>query len=306
MKQVRRSLTLVLAALIWGVAFVAQSKAMDNLGPFTFNAVRCLIGGIVLIPVIALMRKKDACRPADGGPYPWKPVLTGGLICGVILFVAANLQQFAFAVNHSYDAGKAGFITALYIIFVPIFGIFFKKRPSFLVWISAIVALGGLYLLCVREGALTLETSDLLVLACSVVFACHILAIDHFNPRVNGVLMSCIQFFVCGVISLICAFIFEKPRFSDLVAAYLPILYAGIMSCGVAYTLQIVGQKGVNPFLASLLLSLESVFAVLAGWLLLGQALSLREIVGCAIIFVAIILAQITLPARRKGRELPQ
>ncbi len=306
MKQVRRSLTLILAALIWGIAFVAQSKAMDNMGAFTFNAVRCLIGGVVLIPVILLLRKKDACRPTDGSPYPWKPVLTGGLICGVILFVATNLQQFAFSVNHDYDAGKAGFITALYIIFVPIFGIFFKKRPSFLVWISAVIAVGGLYLLCVQGGALALEISDLLVLACSVVFACHILAIDHFNPRVNGVLMSCIQFFICGILCLVCAFLFEKPRLSDLVAAYIPILYAGVMSCGVAYTLQIVGQKGVNPFLASLLLSLESVFSVLAGWVLLGQALSLREILGCAVIFVAIILAQITLPVRRKGKELAE
>lgn len=297
MRRIHRSLILILAALIWGVAFVAQTDAMDYIGAFTFNAVRCLIGSAVLIPVLLLFRKRLPLPTAAGdgnGGHSWRLSLFSGCVCGVLLFVASNLQQFAFVVDPPVEAGKAGFITALYIVFVPIFGIFLKKRPSVLVWVSVAVALVGMYLLCLRPGNLSFAVSDLLVLGCSVVFTFHILVIDRFGPRVNGVLMSCIQFFVCGVLSLICAFVFEKPRIGDILAGYISILYAGIFSCGVAYTLQIIGQNGVQPFIASLLLSLESVFSVLAGWLILGQQLSARELAGCGVIFVAIILSQFT------------
>ena len=326
MQRLRRSLTLVLAALIWGIAFVAQTDAMDYIGPFTFNAVRCLIGGAILIPVMFLFRKKMPLPTVAGdenGNNTWKLTLAGGVICGVILFVAANLQQFAFAVEPPTTAGKAGFITALYIIFVPIFGIFLKKRPSWLVWVSVVIAVAGMYLLCLKADVpdgkafafldlfarpkdFSFALGDLLVLLCSIVFTFHILVIDYYSPRVNGVLLSCIQFFVCGIISLVCAFIFEEPSFSAVCSAYVSILYAGIFSCGVAYTLQIIGQNGVQPFIASLLLSLESVFSVLAGWLILKQNLSARELIGCGIIFAAIILAQITPKKKEPPAELPE
>lgn len=286
--DIKSPLLLFLAAFIWGVAFVAQSKAKDySVEPFTFNAVRNVIGGLTLLPCIFFLGKREPKeKKIEDNP---KTLLIGGILCGTVLCIASNLQQIG--INYT-TVGKAGFITAMYIVLVPILGIFLKRRAGIKVWISVFLAVAGLYLLCMTEK-LSLGKGDALVLLCALVFAIHILVIDHFSPKVDGVKLSCIQFLICGILSMIPALILEHPQVSSILTAWLPILYAGIMSCGVAYTLQIVGQKNVNPTVASLILSLESCISVLAGWMLLGQKLSLKELIGCVIMFAAIILAQL-------------
>ena len=290
---VRNSLLLLLTATIWGVAFVAQSVSMDYIGGFTFNAVRNLIGALTLLPVIWGLGKtkapeeKKRIQAASGR----KTLLIGGICCGIMLCLAGNFQQFGIKYT---TVGKAGFITACYIIIVPIIGIFLKKKCSPFIWIAVILSLCGLYLLCLTPGeGFAIGKGELLVLICAFLFSLHILTIDHFSPLVDGVKMSCIQFLVCGILSGIPALIFESPDLAGIFAAKIPVLYAGVMSCGVAYTLQIVGQKNMNPTVASLILSLESCISVIAGWLILGQNLSSREIFGCVLMFGAIILAQL-------------
>lgn len=297
-------LMLFLTAVIWGIAFVAQSVGTEYVGAFTFNFIRCIIGGFVLIPCIFLLDKlKEGKKSGDTlvsgstaeGENTRRLLLIGGFCCGVILFVASNLQQLGIQYT---GAGKAGFITAMYIVLVPIMGIFLKKTIGINIWISVLLAVAGLYLLCITEG-FSIGRGDILELLCALVFSIHILVIDYFSPKVDGVKMSCIQFFVCGILSGICMLIWEEPVLYAIMQAWLPILYAGVMSCGVAYTLQILGQKGMNPTVASLILSLESVVSVIAGWLLIGQNLSRRELAGCGLMFVAIVLAQ--LPQKEKG-----
>ena len=298
--KVKSPLLLFLAAVIWGVAFVAQSVGMEYVGPFTFNAVRSIIGGMVLIPCIFLLdrlKKEDdkrECSPEEKKKSR-RTLLIGGICCGLCLCVASNLQQIGIGYT---TVGKAGFITAMYIIIVPVLGIFMKKKIGIQIWISVVMGVIGLYLLCMTES-FSLSKGDAYVLLCALVFSFHILTIDHFSPLVDGVKMSCIQFLVSGVLSGIMMFLFEKPQIGGILAAWLPILYAGVMSSGVAYTLQIVGQKDMNPTVASLILSLESVVSVLAGWLILGQKLSMKELLGCVIMFGAIILAQ--LPERKRA-----
>ncbi len=287
--SVKNSLLLLLTATIWGVAFVAQSVGMDYIEPFTFNCIRSILGGITLLPVIFLGKGKS--EP------PSRTLLTGGICCGILLFAASNFQQFGIQYT---TVGKAGFITACYIILVPIMGIFLKKKCTPLIWLSVLFALAGLYLLCITEE-FSLGKGDVLVLICSFLFALHILVIDYFSPKTDGVKMSCIQFFVCGILSGICMLFTETPSFSNIRSAAVPLLYAGIFSCGVAYTLQIVGQKNMNPTVASLILSLESSISVLAGWILLGQSLGLREAAGCILMFAAILLAQ--LPVKKTGKN---
>ena len=213
----------------------------------------------------------------------------GGIACGVALFAASNFQQFGIQYT---TVGKAGFITACYIVIVPIIGLFLGKKCSPFIWAAVVMALVGLYLLCITDG-FSIGLGDVLVLICAVLFSLHILVIDHFSPKADGVKLSCIQFLVCGILSTILALVLEHPQISSILTAWLPILYAGVMSCGVAYTLQIVGQKNVNPTVASLILSLESCISVLAGWVILGQKLSAKELIGCVIMFAAIILAQL-------------
>ncbi len=301
--KLKNSLLLLLTATIWGVAFVAQSVSMDYIGSFTFNAVRNLIGAVVLLPVIWFLNRSGKADPQKS-PRPetdQKTLIAGGISCGVLLCLASNFQQLGIKYT---TVGKAGFITACYIVIVPVIGLFLKKKCGPFIWAAVVLALIGLYLLCINDG-FSIGKGDLLVLICSVLFALHILVIDHFSPMVDGVKMSCIQFFVCGVLSGIPALLFENPSMSGLLDAWVPILYAGVMSCGVAYTLQIVGQKGMNPTVASLILSLESCISVLAGWLLLGQRLSAREGAGCVIMFCAIVLAQLPgrMPVRRTARS---
>lgn len=289
----KNSLLLLLTATIWGVAFVAQSVSMDYIGGFTFNAIRNIIGAITLVPVILIFSKQDPAadqNPADRQKAR-KTLITGGICCGILLCLSSNFQQFGIKYT---TVGKAGFITACYIIIVPIIGIFLKKKCSSFIWIAVLLSLGGLYLLCISPGeGFSIGKGDTLVLICAVVFSFHILTVDHFSPLVDGVKMSCIQFLVCGILSGIPALIFENPNITNILQAWMPILYAGILSCGVAYTLQIVGQKGMNPTVASLIMSLESCISVIAGWLILGQNLSSREIFGCVLMFGAIVLAQL-------------
>lgn len=298
--QIRGSLLLLLTATIWGVAFVAQSAGMEYVGGFTFNCVRSLIGGVVLLPCVFLLRRLqnsggEEPGKAGGGPaVRRRNLITGGISCGIALCAATNLQQFGIKYT---TVGKAGFITALYIVLVPILGLFLHKRVGRFVWFGLVLAVAGLYFLCISER-FTVGLGDLLVLACAAVFAVHILVIDHFSPLVDGVAMSCIQFFVSGLLSGIPMLLFEEVRWAGLVDAAVPILYSGVLSSGCAYTLQIIGQKGMNPTVASMIMSLESVMSVLAGMLFLHQMLSGREILGCGLMFAAVVLAQ--LPDRRK------
>lgn len=300
--QMRNSLLLLLTAVIWGVAFVAQSVGMDYVGAFTFNCVRSIIGGLVLIPCIVFLKNLKYKEMGGQGKLSVKESLqvtrvelVGGICCGVALFAASNFQQFGISYT---TVGKAGFITALYVVIVPIMGLFFKKKVSFIIWISVVLSVVGLYLLCMTENSFSLAFGDLLVLICALLFSIHILIIDYFSPKGDGVIISCIQFFVSGILSGVMMFLFETPRAEGILAAWMPILYAGVLSCGVAYTLQIVGQKDMNPTVASLILCLESVVSALAGWLILGQALNAREMAGCFLMFFAIVLAQ--LPAAQK------
>ncbi|MDO4466520.1 MAG: DMT family transporter [Bacillota bacterium] len=303
-KTFRNSCLLVITALIWGVAFVAQSSGGDAIGPYSFNCIRSIIGGIVLLPVIQLMEKLNYADRKPISKRDWKNLIIGGVSCGVILCLASNFQQLG--LNMGTTVGKAGFLTACYILMVPILGIFLKKKCSWNIWIGVLLTIGGLYLLCMDER-LSLQLSDIFVLICAFIFSLHILVIDHFSPKVDGVRMACIQFFVCGLLTSIPMIVCEMlPNFTTWFYsfcswnAWIPILYAGICSCGIAYTLQIIGQQDVNPTVASLLMSLESVFSVLAGWFLLHEALSNKEILGCAIIFLAIVLAQIPVKKIRR------
>lgn len=296
--QIRNSFLLLLTAAIWGSAFVAQRVGMDYVEPFTFNCVRSFIGALFLIPCsFVLSRIRPADRTASAEPSSRRTLFAGGICCGIALAAASSLQQIGIQYT---SVGKAGFLTALYIVLVPVLGLFLKKRCSPLIWFSVALATAGLYFLSVPAGLGSIETGDILLILCAFIFAVHILIIDYFSPRCNGVALSCIQFFVCGLLCLIPALIWEQPKLSAILSAWAPILYAGILSCGVAYTLQIIGQKHMNPTIASLILSLESAISVLAGWLLLGQALTPRELAGCAIVFAAIILAQLPWPSRNR------
>lgn len=312
----RSSALLVLTAFIWGVAFVAQSEGMNYVGGFTFIGVRYILGGLTLVPVLLFMRKKEqgesgaagASAAASGGlsggdpgvnaagglSRPTRTGIIGGICCGLCLVTASSLQQFGIA---GTTVGKAGFITALYIVLVPLFGIFLHKRVGLNIWVSVGLAVVGMYLLCITEG-FSIGRGDFLVFLCAIGFSFHIMVIDYFSPRADGVLISCVQFFTAGVVGSILMFLLEQPSLDGIMAAWLPIGYAGIMSSGVAYTLQVVAQKDMDPTIACLIMSLESVFSLLAGWALLGQVLSLREMAGCVLVFVAIVLAQ--LPQRQE------
>ena len=294
MKQVRANLLLLLTAMIWGVAFVAQSVSMDYVGPFTFLCSRSILGGVVLLPVIAVMgkgKKKKETRPGNRNI-----LLLGGICCGVMLFIGSALQQIGIQYT---TAGKAGFITAMYMVLVPICGLFFGRKPGGKTWAAVVVALVGMYLLCLYgSGIQNLSKGDLLEMLCALGFTGHILVVDHFSPKVDGVKMSCIQFFVCGILAGIFMLILEAPSWENIYAAAVPILYAGILSSGAGYTLQIVAQKDTQPTVASLLMSLESVFSLIFGWILLKEAMSGVELLGCVLMFAAIIWVQ--LPEKQK------
>lgn len=311
--KLRNTFFLFLTAMIWGAAFVAQSVSMDYIGPFTFICLRSVIGGLFLIPVIIVLdgiRRKSQNESAnvvssentlhniemdiekeEKQRLSWKnkQLIEGGIVCGIFLFFANCFQQTGIQYT---TVGKAGFITTFYIIIVPLIGLFFKKYCGILTWIGVVVALAGLYFLCITQK-LTIQRGDALILCCSVLYAGQILAIDHYNPFVDGVKMSCIQFLTGGILGAVFMLLFENPSIAMILSAAGPILYTGIMSTGVGYTLQIVGQKGLNPTVAALILSLESVFSALSGYLFLHQVLTTRELIGCALMFIAIVLAQL-------------
>ncbi len=281
---------LLLTALIWGSAFVAQSKGMEHVGPFTYNGIRSLIGGAVLIPVLLVFRAlRRRSGEGEQALSRKRATVIGGLCCGLALFAASSLQQFGISMT---TAGKAGFITALYIVIVPILGLFIGRRTPVLIWLCVAAAIAGFYLLCVKEG-FSVGTGDMLVLGCAFIFSVHIILIDRFNAMgADGMMLSCIQLLTAGAISLPLMFIFEEPSLGAVLDARISILYAGVLSCGVAYTLQIIGQKHADPTAATLILSLESVFAALSGWLILDERLSGRELGGCALVLAAVIAAQ--------------
>lgn len=292
-QALRSAVLLVFAALIWGTAFVAQSMGMDYVGPCTFNAARSFVGSLALLPVIAIA---DRLRPAEERPHnSWKnpALLRGGVLCGVFLSAASLLQQ---AGLQSTGAGKAGFLTSLYIVLVPVLGIFLGRRAGVRVWLAVALALAGAYFLSVT-GDLTgwgMGLGEGLVLLSAAFFSFHILVIDRFSPQADCIKLSCVQFFVAGVISTALAAALEGGGFQwgDLLASWGPLLYTGVMSSGVAFTLQIVGQKGLEPATASLIMSLESVFAAVSGWMILGQPLTGRELLGCGLVFGGVVLAQ--------------
>lgn len=284
MKERNAILLLLLTSLIWGFAFVAQSNAADSIGPLTYNGIRMLIGAAALLP---LTYKKFKMHLKDQ-EYR-KTLLKAGFSCALCLGVASVLQQAGIAYT---TAGKAGFITSLYMLIVPIFSIALGKRVSKKVWACVFMGILGAYLLSMNSK-LTISKGDLLIFLCSIVFAFHIMFIDHFGKKVDGVELSNLQFLFAGLICFILSFIFEDVRMESIMDASTAILYSGIMSCGVAYTLQIVAQKYVSPAPATLAMSLESVWAAVGGMLLLGEVMSLRETLGCTILFVAVVIAQL-------------
>ena len=285
---------LLLTALIWGCAFVAQSVAMDHIGPFTFCAVRFLLSALALVVFLLVRRglgyREDRGMNAGRRRMRRNDGIFGGVVCGIFLFLGAVLQQIGIQYT---TTGKAGFLTALYIILVPIYSILLGRAPKRKVWIAAAIALFGMYLLCMEER-FGLSKGDMFCVFCALAFPLQILSVEIFAQRTDPVFLSCIQFLTVAAISSVIALILEDQEAGALKAALLPLLYAGLMSGAVAYTLQIVGQEKMrNPSAASLIMSLESVFAALAGWIILHQAMTPRKILGCAVMFAAIVLAQL-------------
>ena len=293
-KQLRNTLMLMACAFIWGTAFVAQSVGSDYMGPYTFLASRSWLACAFLLGLMAVLRKMGKTNPA-AEPGFWqnkKVLLRGGIFCGVALFAASAAQQMGIGTT---STAKAGFMTALYVVLVPVFGLFLGRKGSVQLWVSMVIAVAGLYMLCMKNGFGGIETSDWILLSCAVLFSFQIMAVDHFSPQMDGVRLSLVEFFVVSVESTVAAFLFEQPAMAEFVTFAGPILYCGIMSSGVAYTLQILGQRDLNPAVASLIMCLESVFSALGGWLLLHQNLSIREFTGCVLLFAAVVLAQLPL-----------
>ena len=312
-KTLRANLMLLLTALIWGIAFVAQDVAMDAMEPFTFNAARTLIAALALLPCIRLLDALEKKRAPGGAntpatasralrdmtPAQKRTLIIGGVCCGVALFFGTSLQQFGIKET---SAGKAGFVTALYIVLVPLSGLLFKRPVRRNVWLAVGLCVFGLFLLCVTD-TLTIGAGDVYLLLCAVAFTVHILVIDHFSPRTDCVRMSCLQFFVTSALCGIMMLLTEHPTFASLLKGWVPLLYAGILSGGMGYTLQMIAQRDTDPTVASLLMCLESVFAVLAQWVILGELLTMRELFGCGLMLVGIVLAQLPARAYRTDRN---
>lgn len=298
-REMHGNLLLLITAVVWGCAFVAQSVGMEYVGPFTFQTIRSILGAITLLPLIFITdrKKKKENMNIYMEKKEKKQLWIGGIICGIILGLASCLQQVGIQYT---TVGKAGFITALYILIVPVLGIFFKKRVPLKIWGCIGIAIIGLYLLCMQDR-LALFKGDTYIVLCALAFSVHIMVVDYYASRVDGLKLSCLQFLVAGLFAMIAMFLTESPRLEEIFAAWAPILYGGVFSCGIGYTLQVIGQKYTKPAIASLIMSLESVFAVLAGIIILKQLPSLREAIGCLFMFTAIILAQI--PERKKKNK---
>ncbi len=305
-KQIRSSLLLVLAAVIWGVAFVAQTEGGDAVGPFSFNGIRFIVGAVVLLPVIKVLDKAGLTARKPEGKEAVRKLWVSGTVVGAALFLATNAQQFGISLGA--QTGKAGFLTALYIMMVPIFGIVIGKKCGWNIWGGVLISVVGLYFLCMT-GGFGFQLMDIALIASAVLFSVQILLIDRFSPETDPVRLSAIQFLTCGVFSMIPAFGFDVPKSGGFTPwlssfgsadAWISILYAGVLSSGVAYTIQVVAQPDLHPTVASLIMRFEAVFATLAGWLILKQTMSAGEIAGCVLMFVAIIIAQLPVPALKK------
>ena len=283
-RKARGNFLLLLTAKIWGSSFVAQSAGADLISPAFFNGTRMLLGSLLLSPLAVYRMRRYV--PASSR----RTLLLGGACCGVLMFTGSYMQQTGIAYT---TAGKAGFLTAIYVVLVPVLGIFLKKKPRPILWVSVALACVGLYFLCFTDKTFSLAMGDAAMLGGAVMFALHIMVVDHFSPLVDGVCLSFVQFLTAGSLGMVVAFITEQPSFAALSAAAVPILYTGVFTMGVAYTLQIVAQKDTDPTVASLILCMESVFAVVFGWLILHETLSLREGVGSVFMFVAVLLAQL-------------
>lgn len=290
-KKLRGSLYLLLATIIWGSAFIAQSVGMDLIGPITFQAVRCTLAALALIPVIYLFNPKEFFILWKN-PKLWKT----GLSCGIALFLAVNLQQIGIVYT---DAGKAGFITAMYIVLVPVIGLFFRKKPTVSALISIGIAVVGLYLLSCA-GVTQINKGDLYLMGCALAFAVQITLVDQYAADLDGLRLNCIQSLVCGVLSIPFMFAMETPVVQDILQCWIPICYAGVLSMGVAYSLQILGQKDLEPTTSSLIMSLESVFAALFGWLILKETMTEPETIGSILVFSAVVFSQIPIKKSKK------
>ncbi len=303
---------LLIGSFIWGTTFVAQSMGTDHLDAFSFNCIRNFIGVFALIPVLLWQictKKNDmnnvhipnSCDNLQSAPQKksfieklrhtfTRDLFIGGIICGTALCLASNFQQMGI---ESSTVGKSAFITTLYIVLVPLLGFFFKKKLPLQIWCGVILAMIGLYLLCMKNEAFVLEIGDIYLLLCAFFFTIQITAVDYFAPKVNCIALSMMQFFVTAILSGVCMIFNELPTFENIIGATIPLLYAGVLSSGVAYTFQIIGQKHLAPTVASLIMSLESVFATLAGWVILKEILSAKELIGCGLVFAAVILTQL-------------
>ena len=317
-KKMLGNLLLLLTAMIWGTAFVGQRVGMDSIEPITFNAARMALAAVMVGALAYVLRKKhnrdvarqavsgttvsvsteNALPEADASTEHWHNTVRGGICCGLFLTAGSVFQQMGVVYT---TAGKAGFITAMYMLLVPVINfVLFKKKNSWLVWLAVFIGVGGMYMLCVKED-FTLTRGDVLVCICALMFSGHILSCDYFVKLANPIELAAVQFTTAAVISAVIAFLIETPVWEGIVSAAVPILYCGVVSGGIGYTLQIVAQKFTDPTVASLLMSLESVFAVIAGAVLLGEQMSSRELLGCVVMFIAIILVQVPLPERGEG-----
>ena len=298
--KVRSFILLLITAIVWGFGFVAQSSGSETIGAFTFTCIRSLLGAVVLVPFI-LVREKNRKKQTQEQKPSIKRLVFASVCCGTVLAIAQNLQQIGI---HYTTVGKAGFITAMYIVLVPILGVFLKKKIGLFVWIGVFFAVAGLYLLNMTgagEGlaAFSIGTGEIAVLLCALFFAIQIILVDHFLPTVDEVKLAALQFLTCGIVSGIAMFVVERPGLAQILQAWLPILYAGVCSTGIGYTLQIIGQKGLSPTVSSLVMSMESVFAVVGGFLLLHERLTVVELIGCSLMMIAIVLAQLPQPERK-------
>lgn len=291
-KQTMGSMMLLITSIIWGCAFVAQKVGDDYLGPFSFTGIRFLLSAIFLIVIVCvrdlLIYKKLTLFKMEKKKR--NTVILGGVLCGIALFLASNLQQYSM---HGTSVGKSSFITALYIVLVPILGLFIKKKVKIIEWISVLFAMISLVLLCFKKEESGINIYDFGLLGCALFFSIQILLIDHFSKDNDCMLMAMIQFIVCGSLSCILMLIFEKPTTSSINDALIPLLYAGLASGGIAYTLQFTGQKYTNPVVASVIMSLEAVVGLIAGAIIIHERLSNQELIGCLMMFLAIIIAQI-------------
>lgn len=299
--QIQGNIILLITALIWGTAFVAQSSGMEHVPPLTFNALRSFLA-VITLAIFILIRNKVTKKSENklAKKIFCKAVLLPGVLCGIALTIATNFQQFGILYT---TVGKAGFITSLYIIFVPIIGMFMGKKVKLNIWISVIISLVGFYLLCVNKTDFSIELGDILVFIGALFFAIQILIVDHYGSQIDGALLSCLQFLVVFVITIIPALIIERPSIEGISGGLGSIIYAGVLSSGVAYTIQIIGQKKVQPVVASLILSLESVIAAIAGVIILHETFLPREIIGCIILFGAVILSQIPFKDKKNKQK---